>query len=189
MTDLGMTDLLECVGCGAILPASDGPVHRYMDSSAACWATFNALNDPERPLEIAPFNALTVDAYAVQHPGVPSSQQAINSVAVHLMTLHGILERDFKMDQAMWLRQRPGRPNLRLGRRPGSSDRHSRFHWLTPPSFANCLTVADVAAGETPQERSRLVKAWVRDVWHVWSEPHGAQVATWFEKFVISERF
>jgi hypothetical protein len=185
-----MTDSLEpCVGCGAILPViPDGPVHRYMDSSPACWAIFNALNDPEHPLEFAPFNALIVDAYAVQHPGVPSSQQAINSVAIHLMTLHGILERDFKIDQAMWLRQRPGRSSLRLGRRPGSIERHSRFHWLTPPSFANCLTVAEVAAGETPHERSRIVEAWVREVWTVWSEMHGDQVAVWFEKYVISER-
>ncbi len=178
-----MTDSLslECVGCGAILPASDGPAHRYMTSSAACWAIFNALPNPERPLEFAPFNALIVDAYAVQHPGVPSSQQAINSVAIHLMTLHGILEKNFKPGQALWLRQRPGRP--------GSIERHSRFHWLTPPSFAGCLTVADVATGETPHERSRIVEAWVRDVWQVWSKLHGDQVGTWFEKFVTSERF
>lgn len=182
MTNPGMTDLLEpCVGCGVLLPTSDGPVHRYMDSSAACWAIFNALQNPEQPLEFAAFNALIVDAYAVQHPGVPTSPQAINSVAVHLMTLHGILEKNFKIDQAIWLRQRPGRP--------GSIDRHSRFHWLTPPSFASCLTVADVTAGETPHERSSLVEAWVRDVWKIWSELHGDQVAIWFEQFVISERF
>jgi Family of unknown function (DUF5946) len=187
MTDPDMTDTLEpCVGCGAILPVvPDGPVHRYMTSSAACWAVFNALQNPERPLEFAAFNALTVDAYAVQHPGVPSSQQAINSVAVHLMTLHGILEKKFKPDQAMWLRQRPGRPARQLN----GIDRHSRFHWLTPPSFANCLTVADVAAGETSHERSRIVEAWVRDVWKIWSELHRDQVAIWFEKYVISERF
>ena len=178
-----MNDSLEpCIGCGAILPVmADGPVHRYMDSSAACWAIFNALNDPTRPLEFAPFNVLIVDAYAVQHPGVPSSPQAINSVAIHLMTLHGILEKNFKPDQAIWLRQRPGRP--------GRIERHSRFHWLTPPSFAGCLTVADVAAGETPSERSSIVEAWVQDVWRVWSEIHSAQVATWFEKYVTSERF
>jgi hypothetical protein len=176
-----MTDLLEpCIGCGAILPALEGPVHRYMDSSPACWAVFNALQNPERPLEFAPFNALIVDAYAAQHPGVPTSPQAINSVAVHLMTLHGILEKKFKPDQAMWLRQRPGRP--------GSIERHSRFHWLTPPSFANCLKVADVAAGKTTHERSSIVEAWVKDVWKAWSELHGDQVAMWFEQFVISKR-
>jgi Family of unknown function (DUF5946) len=178
-----MTDSLEpCVGCGALLPViPDGPVHRYMTSSAACWAVFNSLNDPTRPLELAAFNALIVDAYAVQHPGVPTSPQAINSVAVHLMTLHGILERDFKIDQAIWLRQRPGRPS--------SVERHSRFHWLTPPSFTNCLTVADVAMGEIPSERSSIVETWVRDAWKVWSVMHGEQVAAWFEKYVISERF
>lgn len=182
MTDPGMNDSLEaCIGCGTILPVlPDAPMHRYLNSSAACWGIFNALHDPERPLEAAPLNALIVDAWAVQHPGAPSNQ-TVNSAAIHLMVLYGVLERDFNIDQAMWLRQRPGRP--------GSIERHSRFHWLTSPSFAGCLTVANVAAGETPHERSRIVEAWVRDVWKTWSEIHGDQVAAWFEKFVISERF
>lgn len=173
-----MTTLETCSGCQALLPTLDGATHRYMTSSAACWAIFNTLT-LELPLAPAAFNNLIVDAYAVQHPGTPSDQ-TINSVAIHSLVLYGILTRDFKPDQALWLRQRPGRIK--------STDKHSRFHWLTPPSFDSSLTVADVAAGKTPNERSELVERWIKDVWSRWSELHQNQIGIWFERFVIAER-
>lgn len=174
-------ELEVCVGCGAVFPMLEGgATHRYMDSSAACWAAFGSLNDPERLLEAAPFNALMVDAYAAQHPGTPSNQ-TVNSVAIHLMVLYGVLEHGYSPSQALWLRVRPGRPS--------SIPKHQRFHWLTPPSFASSLTVADVVAGKTPLERSSLVEAWVKSVWAAWAGLHRGQVAAWFEKYVLSERF
>ena len=36
---------------------------------------------------------LTVDAYAIQHPGKPSAQ-SIQSVCVHLISLYASLERE-----------------------------------------------------------------------------------------------
>ena len=55
-----------CPGCSAVLPVQGGgSTHRYMTSSAACWGAFGLLNDPQQPLEPAPFNALTVDAFGV----------------------------------------------------------------------------------------------------------------------------
>ncbi len=171
-----MTFQEPCIGCGGLFPVLEGgATHRYMDSSAACWAAFNALPDV---LEPTAFSAVLVDIFAIQHPGVLSNQ-AINSVAIHLMVLYGIFEANFKPEQAMWLRIRPGRFD--------STKKHSRFHWLTPPSFANCLTVADVVAGKTSLERSSLVERWAREVWAVWKAAHGSQVAAWFEKFVVSE--
>ena len=176
------TVILEtCVGCSTVLPLLEGgPTHRYMTSSAGCWAAFNSLNNPDRSLEPAPFNGLMVDAFAVQHPGTPSNQ-AVNSVAIHLMVLYGVLERNFSPEQALWLRMRPGRSS--------NLAKHDRFHWLNPPTFMGSLTVSDVIAGKTPLERSRLVKAWVGEVWSVWAAPHGVQVEAWFEKFVVSKRF
>jgi Family of unknown function (DUF5946) len=175
-----MTKLETCPGCQAVLPSIEGgAIHRYMTSSAACWATFNALNDPARPLASAEFNNLIVDAYAVQHPGTPSDQ-TINSVAIHSMVLYGVLTRGFAPNQAMWSRQRPGRVK--------STEKHARFHWLTPPSFDSSLTVADVAAGGTPLERSRLVESWIRELWSRWSDLHRDQIGLWFEQFVIAER-
>jgi len=94
-------ELEVCVGCGALFPALlGGAKHRYMDSSAGCWAAFGSLNDPERPLRNSEFNALVVDVYAAQHPGTPSPQ-SVNSVAIHLMVLYGVLERDFRPAQAL----------------------------------------------------------------------------------------
>jgi hypothetical protein len=176
-----MTTLEKCPGCQALLPRiENGVIHRYMTSSAACWEIFGKLfNDPDRPVASSPFNALSVDAYAVHHPGTPSNQ-TINSVAIHTMVLYGILERGFKPDQALWLRQRPGRAN--------PSEKHGRFHWLPPPSFEGSLTVADVVAGGTPLERSALLERWVRELWSRWGSLHEGQIGIWFERFVIAEK-
>lgn len=63
-----------------------------MESSAACWARFGELLTREyESRDYAPAHHLTVDAYAVQHPGKPSPQ-SIQSVAVHLISLHAMLE-------------------------------------------------------------------------------------------------
>jgi hypothetical protein len=169
-----MTLVLEpCAGCGGLFPAiPNGAVHRYLDSSAACWAAFNALEYP-----ITPFSALIVDAYAVQHPGVPSNQ-TINSAAIHLMVLYGVFERGYKPEQALWLRTHPGRAS----RMP----KHERFDWLSPPSFAPCLTIADVIAAEN---QSQILETWIKSVWEAWAVPHQNQVAVWFEKYVLSEQF
>ena len=178
---MNLPRLEACPGCSAVLPVQGGgPTHRYMTSSAACWGAFGLLNDPEQPLEPAPFNALTVDTFAVQHPGTPSNQ-SVNSVAIHLMVLYGVLERNFLPEQALWLRMRPGRFS--------NIAKHDRFHLLTPPNFIGRLTVSDVIAEKTSLERSRLVEAWVKEVWSVWAVLHCAQVEAWFEKFVVSERF
>jgi len=63
---------------------------------------------------------LRVDAYAVQHPGVPS-RQAIQSVAVHLISLFLLSERRFeiaKMREAM----------------RGALKHCDHFVWLAPPA-------------------------------------------------------
>ena len=171
-----MSQFETCVGCGAVLPAiPDGAIHRYMTSSAACWAAFNELS----MLENGAFAALSVDAFAVHHPGTPSAQ-TINSVAIHLMVLHGVLEQRFKPAQALWLRQRPGRSS--------QISKHDRFHWLTPPDLTHGITVSDVIAAATPLERSARLEAWVREVYALWSVAHEAQIAAWFSQFVSAEK-
>ncbi|GGK34933.1 hypothetical protein GCM10008955_31090 [Deinococcus malanensis] len=167
-----------CVGCGAVLPRVEGPVHRYMTSSPACWAAFNVLGSTRYSLADVPFEALLVDAYAVQHPGTPSNQ-AINSVAIHLMVLYGVIVRGYAPDQAQRLRQRPGQQR----RVP----KHERFFWLTPPSFASVLTVADVLSAADVQARADVAEAWVRDVWSVWAQLHEGQVAAWFAAYMAFE--
>ncbi|MBI5565051.1 MAG: hypothetical protein HY870_09155, partial [Chloroflexi bacterium] len=108
---MNATDLETCPDCRVVLPKFDGPVHRYLGASASCWAMYAALGAGEPPIAPGPFNALLVDAYTTQHPGV-SSNQAIQSVAVHLLTLYGILERGVSIERAIWLRTRPLRDGV-----------------------------------------------------------------------------
>lgn len=171
-----MSHLETCVGCGAVLPSlAGGATHRYMTSSAACWAAFNELS----MLENGAFAALSVDAFAVHHPGTPSAQ-TINSVAIHLMVLHGVLEQRLAPSQALWLRQHPGRPS--------QVAKHDRFHWLTPPDLTHGITVSDVIAAATPLERGARLEQWVRAVYALWSAAHEAQIASWFERYVLAEK-
>src|SRR5688572_24525153 len=82
-----------CPGCGVALPAETGPTHPYMLGSPACWRGFGELlaaqySEPRR----MGFHQVVVDAYAAQHPG-GDDPRAVQSVAIHLMTLALFLER------------------------------------------------------------------------------------------------
>jgi hypothetical protein len=156
----------QCVGCAAVVPRITGPVHQYMTSAPGCWALWGELN--ARLLSdtsTAPYRQLIVDTYAVQHPGTPGPQ-AIQSVAIHLMSLYAQLDRGFPSDRI------PGafEPMLRV---------KGGFHWLSPPSFAGALNVVDVVGARRDLEAQG--RTWARSVWRAWA-PHHAQVKLWFEQ-------
>ena len=73
-----------CAGCGALVPVTDGPTHPYIGASPGCWAIYGEVLAREYgEYAYPPVHRLTVDAYAAQHPGVPS-RRSIQSVAIHL---------------------------------------------------------------------------------------------------------
>lgn len=155
-----------CPGCGARLPAADGPTHAYIGASAACWARYGELlaqaaADPARG-----GGQLAVDAYAVQHPGRPE-RRAIRSVAGHLMSLCLVLERGLDPDEA------PRLLDLVLRRAPD-------LRWLEPPVPNGTLTVVDVLAA-APGDRAGCVELWARDVWRAWAA-HAPQVRAWLDE-------
>lgn len=156
--------LEACPGCRALLPVEQGPTHRYMLSSPACWARFGAVLAREfgAPAYFA-IHQLTVDSYAAQHPGAPE-RRAIQSVGLHLMTLCMVLEGGADP------REGP-KVHRRMVRRPA-------FEWLDPPSMDGRLTVVDVLPAADPAEHERLVRAWSRDVWAAWA-PHHEIVRRW----------
>jgi len=110
--------------------------------------------------------------------GFPSPQ-AIQSVAVHLLTLYGVLVKGMAPDQALWLRLR----SLRDGKQP----KHSRFHWLTLPSFIDSLKVIDIVQASNPVERMVLLQRYVELVWSIWAQAHQVTVAQWYERFVLAD--
>jgi hypothetical protein len=170
-----------CPGCGAQLPVVNGFTHRYIGASASCWVLYSALNVGEPAVTAGPLRALLVDAYAAQHPGVPSNQ-SIQSVAVHLLTLYAVLERSASVGALYRLRTQ--------ALRPGRSSKHDRFVWLEPPPLAalGAVTVADIVHTPAPAARGAVADDYVRSIWGAWHATHGAQIATWYECFVVPDR-
>ena len=156
----------SCPGCAVILPVLDGPTHPYIGASAACWAKSGELAAREyQDRAYAAIHQLSVDVYAVQHPG-KAERRAIQSVALHLMTLAMILEDE---------------TDPRIGPRLHKRMVQSEFHWLDPPSMQGRMNVSDVLFAQTSEGHERLVRAWAEDVWTAWM-PHQATVRRWIEQ-------
>ncbi|MGH8278881.1 MAG: DUF5946 family protein [Gammaproteobacteria bacterium] len=160
-----MKSLKPCPGCGARFADVAGPTHRYLESSPACWATYGEVlaREYSDPAYYA-VHRLSVDAYAIQHPGKPSPQ-TIQSAAVHLISLYLVLERDVDLQRAT----RAMRTAVKT---------KGRFVWLTPPPALGSITVADVHMAKTVEEHKRLVRAWADSVWSAWA-PHHATIRSW----------
>jgi hypothetical protein len=154
-----------CPGCGLDLPEHDGPTHPYIGASPACWALYGELLAREYgELNYPPSHRLTVDVYAVQHPGLPE-RRAIQSVAVHLIALCLVLEREVATVTVRHLMDRI----LRAG---------PRFDWLEPPSPNGTVTVRDVLGSRDLAEHKQAVDRWAADVWEAWA-PHHERVRGW----------
>ncbi|MFL6754154.1 MAG: DUF5946 family protein [Sphingomicrobium sp.] len=159
-----MATLEPCPGCGGLFPPTEGPVHPYMSSSPACWAAYGGIlaaeySDPA----LLNVHRLSVDCYAVQHPG-DGSRQAIQSVGLHLARLMLQLELGLS----------PGRANdamLQLARHKDAMSALPR-----PRRFA--MTVADVAPFAGGPRHSAAVEEWARRALHDWSHAHDT-VRSW----------
>ena len=107
--------------------------------------------------------ALTVDAYAVTHPGVPGPQST-PSVWIHLVTLCAVIEQGWGVEQAVRLR--------RVG-----ADAFDRWPWLDRPESMGAVTAVDVGravdAGDEAGGRD-LVEGWIDAAWGAWSAHHPA---------------
>ena len=156
-----------CPGCGVVLPEYDGPTHPYIGSNAACWAVYGELLAHEyADLGYPKCHRVTVDAYAVQHPG-KRGRRSIQSVGTHLTGLYLVLERGLDGPAATALKNRV----LATG---------PPFKWLSPPGVAEALTVRDVLEMRHEMPHCDAVEAWGRSVWETWALHHDA-VREWVE--------
>lgn len=157
--------LTSCPGCGSLLPAVDGPIHPYIGASAACWALYGQVLAIEAGTYRQPaWHRLTVDAYAVQHPGVPE-RRSVQSVCVHLISLCLVLEHDIPPNRATQLL------GTVLARRPA-------FVWLAPPSSLGRLTVRHVLSAANREDHERHSWAWAGELWASWGAHH-EQIRLW----------
>lgn len=160
--------VLACVGCGGLFPEVEGPTHRYLESSAGCWAAYcEVLAREYSNRSYAALHRLTVDAYAVQHPGQPSPQ-TIQSVAVHLISLCLMLEKGCTANQATAAMQTAAKDK-------------SRFRWLSPPRFRGSITVLDVRKADSAAAHVEVVRTWAETSWAAWSAYHDT-VEAWLPK-------
>lgn len=148
-----------CFSCGGEFPDMEGPVHRYMASSPGCWATYGEVlareyGDPS----YFSVHRLTVDAYAVQHPG-SNDRQSIQSVALHLVRLCLFLEHGLRAEDA-------NQAMLEADRRKGA------FTWLEPPASLGGITAADVYKAASAETHQAAVRAWAECAWQAWSRHH-----------------
>ena len=158
------SNFVRCPGCGAWVPNTDGPAHEYMLSAPGCWALFNEV--AVQRYEIASFDLrrLAVDAYAVQHPGT-ADRRAVQSVAVHLISLYFVLEHGLT----------PTKATDKM--RQALLDK-SRFVRLQPPQSMGKITMVDVVGVTDPAEHEAMVNRWARSAWGAWSAHH-AQIRQW----------
>ncbi len=142
-----------------------------MESSPACWAVYGEILAREySDLGYAAIHRLTVDTYAVQHPGRPSPQ-SIQSVAVHLISLHLVLERGYAM------------PRMPAVLTQAAVWGKKRFVWLDPPPSRGEITVADVQQAKTVEEHVSRVRAWAESAWKAWGGHHGT-IRNWADSVV-----
>lgn len=152
--------LIACIGCGARVADLDGPTHRYLGASPGCWALYGELLAAESLVrELAPMQRLTINTYAVQHPGVPS-QQTKQSLWVHLAGLCLVLER--------------GMPANRTTVLMASLAGRRSFEWLTPPEPPWPRTILDVQAARTLDKYDQAVAEWSVSTWLAWQAHHDA---------------
>jgi hypothetical protein len=158
-------DCVRCRGCGAPVPDVEGsgpPGHEYLDASPGCWALYgDVLGREYSDVRYRAHGRSTADIYAVQHPGVPGRKSS-QSVWIHLVGLHLVIERAMSVDRAIAAQQRLA------SSRPA-------WVWLDPPPSLGTLTVADVHRAQDVDGHVAAVRCWADAAWHAWS-PHRAVV-------------
>ena len=155
-----MDQLARCYGCGALVKDLPGKPHKYIGAVAGCWEIYGEILAKEYGEYGYPqlTHRLTVDTYAVQHPGEPN-RQAIQSVNGHLVSLYLVLERHFSGQQA----------TEALATVLNHAD---RFVWFEPPQPNGQITVIDVVHATNFEAHRKLVEQWATDVWAAWASYH-----------------
>ncbi len=146
-----------------------------MTSSPACWAAFGAVLAGEyADRSLFAVHRLSVDAYAIQHPGQPSAPPAAQSVGLHLVRLTLQLERGLT----------PERANAVMVQ---LTEHKARFHWLEPPASRGEITVAHVAPAVEPAQHEQAVRAWARSALDAW-QSHRTAVERWLNLAYVPYR-
>ena len=155
--------MTACPQCGVDLPDYDGPTHRYFGGSPACWAAYGLILEREysNP-EFFKNHRMTVDAYALQHPGDKSSQ-AVQSVNIHLISTTLIFGHNASNDKAL---------NAMRKISAASKKDPNLFNYLEPPLSLGAITVKDVLPKTQADDHLKQIENWAKTTWQAWSNHH-----------------
>ena len=154
-----MSDFVVCPGCAARVPREDGPTHRYLLAAPACWRMYGEVLARRLASAVVPPDRYPVDAYAVQHPGVPGPQSS-QSVLAHMVSLGLMFEKGATPQAATRAMAAVIAANK------------GKFSWPDPPACVGSVTVVDVVAADSDSELDRLVTDWAHSAWDAWSPHH-----------------
>jgi Family of unknown function (DUF5946) len=157
-----------CGGCGAEFAIVDGPVHAYMTSSPSCFSAYTTLLAIEYSnAAFVQTHRLSIDAYAVQHPGNLSERRCIQSVGLHLSRLYLQLAHPLPPQQT-------NETMLDLSRHKSS------LTALKPPAQFRA-TVASVLPFAGTVNHTEKVRVWAIRAWEDWYEHH-AYIRHWIHE-------
>ncbi len=150
--------------CKATFDLSEGFTHEYIESTPGCWDAYTKVlvREYEHYAVLSDIHRLTVDTYAVQHPGKPG-RKSTQSVIGHLVSMYFVLEKNYSGDQA--------REQIKL-----FLQRNLALKWLEPPDFDGTLTVSDVLTARSDDEHILLVKKWATSVFDKWYSKYKEQI-------------
>ena len=149
-----------CPGCGLRMPVSDRAAYKgYYNASPECWVLCTEVLGSEfgNAVLFGQVHQLTVDTYAVQHPG---GKHPDKSIATHLAGLHLVLDRGIRPSNVSKLLQR-------------LAEAVKTWPHFPPPNDLGPLTVCDVALTESVEAHIKTVEEWAGMVWNAWSQHHG----------------
>ena len=155
---------IKCYGCAALADNITGKPHKYIGASQGCWNLYTEVlakeygeyNYPEHT------HRLTVDTYAIQHPGQPG-RQSIQSVNVHLISLYFVLIKKMSGSSATKLMGKILQCN-------------PAFEWLEPLTPNGTITVVDVLKATNSAEHELIVTKWAEDVFACWFSKHSEAI-------------
>ena len=158
-----------CPHCNSELAAGEEAGLNGAAWTGSCRADYQALLERERAdLRYMRVHPLSVDAYAVQHPGEQSDASA-SRVGMHLVSLYAQLMLD------------ASHRDLKQIRRQAAET--IEFRWLPPPEMSVQLGVRHALKADSPEAHRERVQAWALSVWRAW-HPHSEQVMSWARRIL-----
>jgi len=157
-------DTIKCYGCGAMVENIAGQPHKYIGATQGCWNLYGEVLAKEYG-EYEYFehtHRLTVDTYAIQHPGQPG-KQSTQSVNIHLIRLYSVLIKNISGGEA----------TKKIGK---ILEKNPRFEWLEPPVPNGKITVIDVLTAVNKEEHEKVVREWAEDVFGCWYSKYKQEI-------------